>query len=212
MVKDELENENQGNKEQNKEQNLLAWGYLEGNSIRLSEGKFMELYNNNFYGEPDSSGDLFIMPEEAALLVERGRIKIYSDQNYVNELSLGEYIDQVVSNENSDFWVKYLVYKDLRSRGYVVRAGYGAGKLVPYRKYPRGARPNTIKSDSFIYPFSEGSSIEPHEFDLMVKQAQSNRKSLLLGIVDRSGDVTYYKASEYGITDNLEKFEWKDKD
>jgi tRNA-intron endonuclease len=167
----------------------------------------MELYENNFYGDLNNE-ELILIPEEASLLIERGRISIYVDQTFSEEISLGKYISKV-SEGNPEFWVKYLVYKDLRSRGYVVRAGYGGGRLVPFRKYPRGARPNKSHSDTFIYPFAEGSSIEPHEFDLMVSQAQSNRKSLLLGIVDRSGDVTYYKASEFKIPINEEEYEWK---
>src|SRR3990170_6596847 len=34
-------------------------------------------------------------------------------------------------------WVNYLVYRDLRSRGYVVREGFGAG--INFRIYERGA-------------------------------------------------------------------------
>ncbi len=38
-------------------------------------------------------------------------------------------------NENA--WVSYLVYRDLRSRGYVAREGFGAG--IDFRMYERGA-------------------------------------------------------------------------
>ena len=34
-------------------------------------------------------------------------------------------------------WVNYLVYRDLRSRGYVVREGFGGG--IDFRIYERGA-------------------------------------------------------------------------
>ena len=194
-----------------KDRNLMAKGYKKGNLIHLSQGEFKELYENNFFGNLEDN-ELILIPEEASLLIERSRIKIYFDKDFREEVNLGKFIE-LISKHDEDFWSKYLVYKDLRSRGYVVRSGYGgSGKLVPYRRYPRGAKPDTKQSDTFIYPFSEGMTIEPHQFDLIVNQAQSNRKSLLLGIIDRSGDVTYYKASEFQIPVNTEKFEWKNED
>ena len=134
--------------------------------------------------------------------MERGRIKIYSGPSLDNELSLDEFI-QLVSKDKKDFWTRYIVYKDLRSRGYVVRSGFGDIQL--YRKYPRGAKPNKAQSDTLVLPFAEGASLELHQFDLIVNQAASNRKELILGIIDRSGDVTYYKASEYNIKENTER-------
>ena len=41
----------------------------------------------------------------------------------------------------------------------------------------------------------------------MVRQAKANRKALFLGIVDRSGDVTYYRSSEFIIKENTERIQ-----
>ena len=39
--------------------------------------------------------------------------------------------------QNENAWVSYMVYRDLRSRGYVVREGFGGG--IDFRVYERGA-------------------------------------------------------------------------
>lgn len=204
MANKEEINGNFDQKENLKEQNLIASGYLSETKVNLCEGDFMDLYESNFFGQP-TNDVLTLDPEESALLLERGRIKVYKDDELINEIQLDDYIN-IVSDKDPDFWGKYLVYKDLRSRGYVVRGGYG--ELAPYRKYPRGARPNKAQSDTFVFPFAEGTFMELHQLDLIVAQAQSNRKTLILGMVDRSGDVTYYKASEFQIGINNEKIEW----
>ncbi len=191
-------------KPSSKEANLLASGYIRKTNIVLTQGQWQDLYDTNFFGQPDDK-TLVLEPEEAVLLVERGRIKIFSDVDLREELPIDQYVN-IVSEILPDFWRKYIVYKDLRSRGYVVRSGYG--ELAPYRRYPRGARPNKAQSDTFIFPFAEGSYLDLSQLDTIVKQAQSNRKTLILGMVDRSGDVTYYKASEFIIPVNTEKFEF----
>lgn len=189
-----------------KEANLLASGYIRETKIVLIQGQWQDLYDTNFFGQPEDQS-LVLDPEEAVLLVERGRIKIYSDSSLEQELPIDQYVNKV-SEILPEFWRKYIVYKDLRSRGYVVRSGYG--ELAPYRRYPRGARPNKAQSDTFIFPFAEGSHLDLSQLDTIVKQAQSNRKVLILGMVDRSGDVTYYKASEFSIPVNTDKFEFPD--
>ncbi len=46
-----------------------------------------------------------------------------------------------VQNENA--WVNYLVYRDLRSRGYVVSEGFGGG--IDFRIYERGPMAKTLR-------------------------------------------------------------------
>ena len=171
-----------------KESNLLSSVYVKDSKVNLTTGQWQDLYDNNFLGLPENS-TLILDPEEAVLLAERGRIKLFKNSDLVEEIPIHEYVNYI-SAIQKEFWRKYVVYKDLRGRGYVVRAGYG--ELAPYRRYPRGAKPNKAQSDTFIFPFAEGAYLDLGQLDTIVKQAQANRKVLILGMVDRSGDVTYY--------------------
>ena len=189
-----------------KETEPNAFGYIKENSIYLIKGDFLYYYENGFYGQPEGQA-LVLALEEAALLIERNRIIIYRTTDLKEIFPIDELIEYF-SSIDIYFWGRYLVYKDLRSRGYVVRPGFG--NLTPYRRYPRGTKPNSAQSDTFIFPFLEGTFLQLHELDLIVNQAQSNRKALILGCVDRSGDVTYYRTSEFQIPFNHERYEWPD--
>lgn len=186
-----------------------ASGFIDKQKLHLIEGDILSFYETGFYGQPHDN-KLILSPEEASLLLERNRIIIYKDSDLKIIYPLDELIEHF-SSVDKHFWGNYLVYKDLRSRGYVVRSGYG--EFTPYRRYPRGTKPNqdnkkSASSDTVIYPFLEGAFLELHQLDLIVNLAKSNRKKLILGVVDRSGDVTYYRASEFQVPYNQERYEW----
>ena len=181
-------------------------------------------YENGYYG--DKYNDyLELNYEEALLLVERGRLVVHGEENekiaieelkpemiidYIENLPIfdAKKLTQFITSKQDNFWGRYLVYKDLRSRGYVVRAGYGPKE--PYRRYPRGTKAEKSQSNVLVYPFVEGKTLELFELEQIVDLAHANRKTLILGIVDRSGDVTYYKTSELELKENKEQYRWQD--
>lgn len=189
--------------------------------IRIYGKNKFYYYDLGYYGNK-MENYLELENEEALLLAERGRIVIhYSESNIKikdNEIT-EEFIQNLpvlniktlmnkITKINSNFWGRYLVYKDLRSRGYVVRPGYGPS--APYRRYPRGTKAEKAQSNALIFPFVEGTKMELFELEQLEELSHSNRKTLILGIVDRSGDVTYYKASEFELNENKEQYEWHD--
>ncbi|MHA1989408.1 MAG: hypothetical protein ACW981_01935 [Candidatus Hodarchaeales archaeon] len=183
--------------------------------------------NKDFYYDSGYYGNKFdkyleLSYEEALLLAERGRLTIHysksskvSNDEEISDDSIKNLpvidiksLTKRITKEIPNFWGRYLVYKDLRSRGYVIRPGYGSS--APYRRYPRGTKAEKAQSNVLIYPFVEGTKMELFELEQLEELAHANRKILILGIVDRSGDVTYYKASEFELNENKEKYEWHD--
>ncbi|OLS18971.1 MAG: tRNA-splicing endonuclease [Candidatus Heimdallarchaeota archaeon LC_3] len=196
--------------------------FVKPNIHIYGENKFY-YYESGYYGNK-SEDFLELSFEEALLLAERGRIRIFSNEDntlpnegpisndkiqLLTELDVTS-LTQIITREVPNFWGRYLVYKDLRSRGYVVRPGYGSSS--PYRRYPRGTKAEKSQSNALIYPFIEGTKIELFELERLEESAHANRKTLILGIVDRSGDVTYYKTSEFELNENKEIYEWHDED
>lgn len=181
-------------------------GYVTAEGVHLPNPAAKELYNNGFYGQPRDDG-LVLSPEEAVHLLERGKVEVTWDKERSQVCTTADLVDHF-EDANPGFWGWYQVYKDLRTRGYVVRPGFG--EKSPYRRYPRGARPNKSQSDTFVLPFLEGTFLELHELDRIVQQAVANRKTLVLGMVDASGDVTYYRSSEVRLPPNSEKYVFPD--
>ncbi len=153
-------------------------------------------YENGYYGTLEGE-KLILEAEEAILLLERKRIRVYSvegDEFFPNNL-----VSQF-SSQNPNFWAQYLVYKDLRNRGYVVRLGFG--ESAPYRLYERGKKPGVDVSKTIVYPMPEGQDLELAKLDEITAGARRARKRLVLAVVDRIGDVTFYAADQLKLERN----------
>ncbi len=144
-----------------------------------------------FYGTRLEDGRLELEPVEILHLLERKRITLKIPDGSVIDAS------QVVNslmNEESDLWVKYLVFRDLRSRGYAVRQGFGGG--IGFRVYARGDKPGTATAKQLIYVLKEDDSISLHDLDMITETAVAARKNLLFALVDQNGEVNYYKVAQ----------------
>ena len=120
---------------------------------------------------------------------ERKRITVFDKAG--KEYIFSDLVKNFVK-DYPDLWVKYLCYKDLRSRGYVVRAGYGTE--IDYRVYDRGAQLGTDAAKYLVHTVVEGTPLKLSTLDQITQVAKSNRKKLVLAVVDRVGEVTFYKA------------------
>lgn len=153
------------------------------------------LYEAGFYGTLKTESRLVLDSEEALLLLRRQRIQVF-DRNG-KELDFASLLQQL-AKRRPGLWTQYLVYSDLRSRGYIVRTGYGKGLF--FRVYPRGAKLNEVTAKYFVCAISEGSPLKVAELERYSRQAQRNRKKLMLAVLDRQGETTYYLVSPADIT------------
>jgi tRNA-intron endonuclease len=110
---------------------------------------------------------------------------------------------EIASKDEPKFWIKYLVYRDLRYRGYVVRSGIG--NSIDFRIYPRGTQLNTDTAKFLIFILPEGHPVKLNILDTLSRQSLSNRKDLLLAIVDQLGDISYYQLTNYNLQNNTKK-------
>jgi tRNA-intron endonuclease len=99
-----------------------------------------------------------------------------------------------VADENA--WVRYLIYRDLRSRGYVAREGFGLG--IDFRVYDRGEYgKNTAKY--LIFGMQEGQPVTLEELARALRYVQSLKKRLVLAVLNRRGEVVYYSLSKLSL-------------
>jgi len=145
-----------------------------------------ELYNQTRFGEPLENKKYQYSLIEALYLFESKRFTIYKDKKKLNFDSFLEYAEKIESN----FWIRYCVYKDLRKRGYIVKTALKFG--ADFRVYERGVKPGEDHAKWVVFPVHEGSTLTWHDFSAKNRVAHSTRKRLLIGIVDEENDVTYY--------------------
>lgn len=191
--------------EKNSEDEILKIEIIDGifknNKIEiLNSPTAQSLYEKNYFGTllPDNSLELDVL--EALLLIERSRIKIFDENK--KEMT-AEQILSIVVEEDPRIWVKYLVYRDLRQRGYMVRLGYGDG--IDFRVYPRGSTRSEAIAKYFIYILDEGNSIQLQNLDQITKQTLNARKKLIIVTLDRLGDPTYYHLEQTKLPENSKK-------
>ncbi len=125
---------------------------------------------------------------EALYLIEKKKLRVYDYKK--KHIKKEDYIKKA-QRKKTDFWTKYLVFKDMRNRGYVVKTALKFG--ADFRVYDRGVKPGEDHAKWVLYPVHEGSSLTWHEFSSKNRVAHSTKKRLLLGIVDDEDDVTYYE-------------------
>ncbi len=171
-----------------------AVGRLTDEGVIVNADDSERIYERGFYGEIQEDGTLKLSPVETLLLVERNRLDVRNDNNESLDFKA---LTKIFIKSNPDLWIKYLVYRDLRSRGYIVREGFG-GK-IDFRLYPRGAKLGTDTSKSLIYTVIEGAPIGLEDLDRVTKLAVSARKRLIMAVINRQGEVTYYQVSQVSI-------------
>ena len=93
-------------------------------------------------------------------------------------------------------WSQYLTYKDLRSRGYVVREGFGTG--VDFRVYDRGEY-SKDSAKYLVLSIQEGKPMTLQNLAKVVRQSESLKKELILAVLNRRGEVVYYSVSKLNL-------------
>lgn len=165
--------------------------YQEGRIIVQNEDQANKIHERGSVGKPLSGGRLQLAPVEALLLLDEERLRI-SHGTTGEELDFSSLMDEL-SEKDPEFVLKYRVYEDLRSRGFVVKTGlkYGAH----FRVYERGETPGTSHSPYLVHAISESEEITPPDLARAVRLAQSVRKKMMYAVVDDEGDITYYSLS-----------------
>jgi len=193
-----------------KAEKLQIEGIVEKDSVIISDINGIEdFYKNSYIGtlEEDEEGKevLILEPIEVLLLCERHRILIWEEndknKNQYDFESLLTYLTQF----DDRLWQKYIIYMDLRKRGYLVRTGYGDG--IDFRVYKRGADFEKDAAKYLIYPVFEGAPIELKDLDKISRVAMSSRKDLIVATVDRLSKAIYYSVKKFQILNKEESVE-----
>ena len=163
-------------------------GILTKKGVRIAEKSSIDSLSQRGYGTEEE--DVFTLSfYEALYLLDKALLSVRDESgkeaDFQRLLRCYEAVD-----ENA--WVKFLVYRDLRSRGYVVREGFGAG--IDFRIYERG----TYGKDTAQYlvlSTLEGKPLPIQTLVNAVQQCQSQKKEMLLAVMNRRGEVVHYSVA-----------------
>ena len=184
-----------------KEEVLVFHAYFENQKVIIKDSAALsEFYERSYIGTKLDSNFLQLEIEEALLLLERDRIILFD--NISEKMSIEQLLGNV-DDASKKIWLKFLVYRDLRQRGYVVRRS--TGDDIDFRLFPRGASRKENIAKHLIYILNEADPIRLPKLDRITSQAVTARKNLLLAVVDRLGEPTYYSLEQFNLTLNEKK-------
>jgi tRNA-intron endonuclease len=99
----------------------------------------------------------------------------------------------ILSKNTPTLWTNFIVFKDLRTRGFIIKIDEGKFKV-----YERGADRRN-KPNFLIHIFSEGKPQKLNNFLSKLKTAESYGYELKAAVVDRRGELVYYTVKETGL-------------
>ncbi len=126
---------------------------------------------------------------ESLYLLDKGMLEIKAEKGKTADF---QGILHCYEAQNDNAWVNYLVYRDLRSRGYVVREGFGGG--IDFRIYDRGAYGKDT-APYLIMITQEGKPLPVNDLADALSKCKSQKKELILAAVNRRGEVVHYSVS-----------------
>lgn len=162
-------------------------GKLVGESVIVDDpAEASQIHNKGSYGVPQSGGGLKLELMEAIYLVESDRLSVASDGSPISAADLL----RTGHKASEGFEVRYLVFRELRQRGYVVKT---SSPPLDFRVFPRGGAPNKTPSKWWVAAISERSTFELGSLLEHLDRTSDVHKKLLLAVVDEESDVTYYE-------------------
>ncbi|MHA1370252.1 MAG: hypothetical protein ACTSRA_11120 [Promethearchaeota archaeon] len=181
-----------------------------------------EIHDNGYFGIlKENDGFLFLYPEEIMIFSERKRLVAVKNMALNDALELISEIKKKWSengykcieddkrflknddlfvhfnNHVPDFWEKYVVYRDLKNRGYIVRRGIE--DISHFRVFKKGEKKGSSTAKFIYFSVFEGKPLSLFKLHEISEYAFNNRQNLILAVVDRHMDISYYHVKKQDI-------------
>jgi tRNA-intron endonuclease, archaea type len=171
---------------------LKARGLLVEKGVTVAEKSSVDALSQRGYGTAEN--DVFTLVfYEALYLLDKEMLEVKDEKGETADF---QRLLRCYERVDENAWVNYLVYRDLRSRGYVAREGFGAG--IDFRIYERGAYGKDTAS-YLVMSTQEGTPVPIQDLTEAMLQCQSQKKELILAVMNRRGEIVYYSVGELHI-------------
>ncbi len=172
---------------------------VDGKVIVSSKSSIDELARRGYgYKEERDGAECYCLHMyEALYLLYTSKITVKDKEGRI--LTFDELVDEALKYDNSA-WIKFLIYRDLRSRGYVVREGFGFNN--DFRVYDRGDY-SSKPARYVVFALNEGREVKIDTLSSIVEQISTMGKEPIMAVIERRGEVIYYKVSKMHFPDRV---------
>lgn len=174
---------------------------IKNQSIILEPNRQQELEQKG-YGDIVKD-KLFLKPFESLYLLYTGKLALFRGKKNIGfDLFL-----QLCKKQDEDILTKFLVYRDLRTRGYTVKDGFGFGS--DFRVYAKGDFGE--KGAKFlVFGLNEGKQEKMGKLQKKVEEITKMGKEPIIAVIQRQGEIIYYKISKMNFYKNTQKMDMQD--
>ena len=148
----------------------------------------LALAQKSDFGERDKDGISYSL-YEVIYLIEQNKAELIIK---TKKLGFSETISKYLKKDKT-LLDKYLVFKDLRKKGHVIKAGLKFG--VDFRCYAKSESPKRNHAKYLVYILDEKEKLGIREFTSKSRVAHSTGKILLVAIIDSERDITYLEVN-----------------
>jgi tRNA-intron endonuclease, archaea type len=162
--------------------------HLIGETISSNSPEAYALYEKSRFGEKSEEKIKYSL-SETIFLIEKEKLELFQRNKEIQKKEIQKKLFRI----DKKLQIKYPVFKDLRTKGYIVKTALKFG--AEFRVYEKGSKPGQKHAKWIVFTDHESKKISWHEFSAKNRVAHSTKKNLLLAIVDEEGAVTYYECS-----------------
>ena len=160
----------------------------------VDDEKHRDQLRNRGFGEKEDSK--YVLKSYEALYLSYTKKITVKDHDKM----LGfEDLVRILIKRDKNILTKFMVYRDLRSRGYIPKEGFGFG--VDFRVYGRGEY-GKKPAKYVVFGISEGTKIKADRLAKTIEQIVRMGKDAVVAVIERRGEVIYYKMSRVSFPDN----------
>jgi tRNA-intron endonuclease, archaea type len=160
----------------------------------VDDEKHRDQLRNRGFGESED-GDYVLKPYEALYLSYTKKVTV-KDHNKIFGF---EDLVKILIRRDKNILTKFMVYRDLRSRGYIPKEGFGFG--VDFRVYGRGEYEKKA-AKYVVFGISEGTKIKADRLAKTIEHISRMGKDAVVAVIERRGEVIYYKMSKVSFPEN----------
>lgn len=157
-----------------------------GDKIVSSSTEAFSLFEKSSFGEKISN-KIEYSSFEALFLIDQERMQIFSNSR---PLSIDS-IMKKLKRKDKNIEQKFLVYKDLRRKGYILKTALKFG--ADFRVYNKGSRPGKSHAPWLLFIAKESKPLSWSEFAARNRVAHSTNKKLIVALIDEESSISYYQ-------------------
>lgn len=125
---------------------------------------------------------------EALYLLEKKKISLKGSDG--KKIAKDELLALALKKDRS-FYSKFLVFRDLREKGFCVKTGFKFG--FDFRVYPRGKKPGQAHTQWVVNAANQNEKFNMIQLSRMVRLSGNIRAEMIMAVVDSENDINYYK-------------------